>query len=50
MAKVMHEEIINLKKEFIEMANLALSMLDDAINALINKDIELAKTVDKRKR
>ncbi|MHA1660698.1 MAG: phosphate signaling complex protein PhoU [Promethearchaeota archaeon] len=50
MAKVMHEEIINLKKEFIEMANLALSMLNDAIKALINKDIELAKTVDERKR
>lgn len=49
MAKEFHKEILELKQEVLEMAKLALTMLDDSINALINQDIELAKITDKKK-
>jgi len=49
MAKEFHKEIIELKQEVLHMGNLALAMLEDSIEALTNRDIELANSVDKRK-
>jgi len=49
MAKVFHKEILDLKQKVMDMANLALSMLEDSINALFSKDDELAKTVMRKK-
>jgi phosphate transport system protein len=49
MAKEMRNEIIKLKKDVLDMAELAENMLDDAVEALINTDLELAETVDPKK-
>ena len=49
MAKELHKEIFALKKEVVEMANLALGMLDDSMKALATQDIELAQITEKKK-
>lgn len=49
MAKEMRKGIEDLKKKVLEMANLAISMLDNAHTALYNKDLELAESVDQKK-
>ena len=49
MAKELHKEIFTLKKDVIEMANLALGMLDNSMKALANQDIELAIITEKKK-
>ncbi|MFX1571687.1 MAG: phosphate signaling complex protein PhoU [Promethearchaeota archaeon] len=49
MAKELHREIFTLKKEVVQMADLALSMLDDSMKALATQDIELAKTTVEKK-
>ncbi|MBD3196766.1 MAG: phosphate signaling complex protein PhoU [Candidatus Lokiarchaeota archaeon] len=45
MAKEMRKEIIELKEDVLKMAGLASNMLNDAVNALINTDIDLAESV-----
>lgn len=49
MAKEMRKEIIELKNKVLKMADLALGMLDDAIEALTEKKLELANKVDEKK-
>ena len=49
MAKELHREIFELKKEVVKMANLALGMLDDSMKALATRDLELAKITEKKK-
>lgn len=49
MAKEMRREIKDLKEKLLEMADLAISMLDDANTALCNRDLELAESVDQKK-
>jgi phosphate transport system protein len=49
MAKEMRREIFALKKEVVDMGNLALRMLEDAMKALAIQDIELAKVTEKKK-
>lgn len=49
MAKEMRHEIHQLKKKLMDMATHAENMLEDAIEALINTDLELADSVDPRK-
>ncbi|TFF97418.1 MAG: phosphate signaling complex protein PhoU [Promethearchaeota archaeon] len=49
MAKEMRREIKDLKEKILEMADLAISMLDDANTALCNRDLELAESVDQEK-
>jgi phosphate transport system protein len=49
MAKEMRKEIEDLKKKVLEMADLAISMLNDSFTALCNKDLELAESVDQKK-
>lgn len=45
----MRKEIIGLKDKVLNMADLALGMLDGAIEALRNDDLELAKAVEEKK-
>ncbi|MBN1803330.1 MAG: phosphate signaling complex protein PhoU [Candidatus Lokiarchaeota archaeon] len=45
----MHDDIRVLKKDVLSMGNLALEMLGDSMNALISKDLKLAKSIEKRK-
>jgi phosphate transport system protein len=49
MAKEMRNEIIKLKKDVLNMAQLAENMLNDSVEALIKTDLELAETVDPKK-
>ena len=49
MAKEFHKEILTLKNEVLEMANLALGMLDDSMKALATQDVELAQITIKKK-
>jgi phosphate transport system protein len=49
MTKEFHKELFNLKKEVVDMGNLALSMLEDGMRALENQDIELAKSTEQMK-
>ncbi|MFO7795467.1 MAG: phosphate signaling complex protein PhoU [Promethearchaeia archaeon] len=49
MAKEMRKEIVELKSKVLDMAQLALGMLDDAIKALNENDLELAKSVEEKK-
>jgi len=49
LAKEMRREIIELKKKVLNMAELALAMLDDAIEALKENDVILSKGVESRK-
>ncbi|MFX0026909.1 MAG: phosphate signaling complex protein PhoU [Candidatus Hermodarchaeota archaeon] len=49
MATKMRNQILELKKEVIEMGHLALEMLDDSMKALSNQDIELAKETEEKK-
>jgi len=49
MAKEFHNEILELKEKVLEMAQLALNMLDDGIKALTTQDFELAKITDEKK-
>jgi len=45
----MHKDIRKLKEGVLTMGNLALSMLEDSIEALINKDVQLANDTEKKK-
>ncbi|TXT61515.1 MAG: Phosphate-specific transport system accessory protein PhoU [Promethearchaeota archaeon] len=45
----MRQEIVQLKKEVLEMGHFALKMLEDATISLINNDVDLAKSVLERK-
>ena len=45
-----HKELENLKKEVIEMGNLAKEMLFNAVEALKNRDVRLAEEVVSKKR
>ncbi|MFX0071357.1 MAG: phosphate signaling complex protein PhoU [Candidatus Hermodarchaeota archaeon] len=45
----LHKEIINLKNNVLEMAKLALNMLDNSIRALNTRDLELAKEINHKK-
>jgi phosphate transport system protein len=49
MAKEMRREIFKLKKRVLDMADLAVNMLDDATTALLNSDLDLANTVNGKK-
>jgi phosphate transport system protein len=49
MAKEMRKEIVQLKGKVLNMADLATGMLDDAIEALTNNNLELAKSVEEKK-
>jgi len=49
MAKEMRKEIVELKSKVLDMAELALGMLDDAIKALNENDLGLAKSVEEKK-
>ncbi|TFF92745.1 MAG: phosphate signaling complex protein PhoU [Promethearchaeota archaeon] len=49
MAKEMRKEIVELKVKVLDMAELALGMLDDAIKALNENNLELAKSVEEKK-
>lgn len=49
MAKEMRREIDELKEKVLKMADLSISMLDNAFTALCNKDLELAEAVDQKK-
>ncbi len=49
LAKEMRREIDDLKQQVLKMADLAVSMLEDANTALCNKDLELAESVDQKK-
>ena len=49
MAKEFHKEIVDLKKEVMQMGKLALTMLADSITALNKRDMELANSVDMQK-
>ncbi|MGV9172184.1 MAG: phosphate signaling complex protein PhoU [Promethearchaeia archaeon] len=49
MAQKMRNEIFALKKRVIEMAELASSMLADAMQALQEHDVDLAKKTDQKK-
>jgi len=49
MAKELRKEIVELKTKVLDMANLALKMLEDSVEALNNNDLELAKIVEERK-
>jgi phosphate transport system protein len=49
MATKMRNQIFELKQEVMDMGHLALEMLDDAMKALINKDVELAKVTENKK-
>ena len=40
---------VSIKKEVIEMGNLALEMLEDSMKALATQDIELARITEKKK-
>ncbi|MFX1479278.1 MAG: phosphate signaling complex protein PhoU [Promethearchaeota archaeon] len=45
MAKELHKEILELKKEVINMGRLSLEMLGNSMKALTKKDVELANKV-----
>ncbi|MBD3214738.1 MAG: phosphate signaling complex protein PhoU [Candidatus Lokiarchaeota archaeon] len=49
MAREMRKEIVELKGKVLDMAELATGMLDDAIDALTNNNLELAKSVEDKK-
>jgi phosphate transport system protein len=49
MAKEFRKELFDLKKQVVDMGNLALEMLSDAMKALETQDIDLAKITDKKK-
>ena len=49
MTLEMHKDIKQLKEEVLSMGNLALSMLEDSIESLINKDVQLANDTEKKK-
>jgi len=49
MTVEMHKEIKNLKEDVLAMGNLALNMLENSIEALINKDVQLASITEKKK-
>jgi len=50
MVEKFHKELENLKKEVIEMGNLAKEMLFNAVEALKNRDVRLAEEVVSKKR
>ena len=50
MVEKFHKELENLKKEVIEMGNLAKEMLFNAVEALKNRDVRLAEEVVPKKR
>ena len=50
MAKELHRGIVNLKNMILEMGRFASGMLADSIKALYNNDMELAKSIDSRKK
>ena len=45
----LHKEITHLKNDVLDMAKLALNMLEKSIKALNTRDLELAKEVDHNK-
>ncbi|MEJ2250701.1 MAG: phosphate signaling complex protein PhoU [Candidatus Lokiarchaeota archaeon] len=49
MVKELHKELIELKRKVLEMGNFASSMLEDAVMALIDNNLELAINVVKEK-
>jgi phosphate transport system protein len=49
MAKEMRKGILEQKENVLEMAAFATKMLEDAIDALLNSDTELARSVLERK-
>ena len=49
LVKELHKEIFALKKEVVDMANLALGMLDDSMKALATQDIKLAIATEEKK-
>ncbi|MFX1493810.1 MAG: phosphate signaling complex protein PhoU [Promethearchaeota archaeon] len=49
MATKMRSEIFNLKKDVMDMGHLALEMLDNAMKALIDQNVELAKLAEEKK-
>ena len=49
MTREFHKEILELKNQVLDMGNLALGMLDDAVTALFSQDEELAHSVVKKK-
>ena len=49
MAKEFHKEIVVLKNKVLEMGNFALEMLTDAVKALFEEDLELAKITVRKK-
>ncbi|TFF87671.1 MAG: phosphate signaling complex protein PhoU [Promethearchaeota archaeon] len=49
MVKEFHKALKDLKEYVLEMAHFSLGMLDDAVSALISRELELANNVDKRK-
>jgi phosphate transport system protein len=51
MVEEFHKEIVELKNKVLEMADFALNMLEDGVNALVNQDKELAlSTVDRKQK
>ena len=49
--KIFEEELSQLKTELVEMCRLTEQMISDAIEALVNRDRELGKSIagaDKR--
>ena len=50
MVEKFHEELKTLKKDVIIMGNLANDMLNKSVEALTNRDVELAKNIYSNKR
>ena len=49
MVKEFRKALKDLKEYVLEMAHFSLGMLDDAVSALISRELELAHNVDERK-
>ncbi|MFX1498524.1 MAG: phosphate signaling complex protein PhoU [Promethearchaeota archaeon] len=49
MATKMRNQILDLKKDVLDMGHLALEMLDNGMKALIDQNIELAKLEEEKK-
>jgi phosphate transport system protein len=49
MAKELHKEILELKNQVLGMGHFSLEMLENSMRALINRDVELANEVIKKK-
>lgn len=49
MTLEMHKNIKQLKNQVLSMGSLALDMLESSINALISKDVDSARKIEKKK-